>query len=339
MTLEARAFIDVPFTAARTGFLQAGKAAGIGVDDASDALLLTLARGTIRLTGSGERTSVVLSAREPVGLQLLRDLIAERTEDVGLALDWQDKTAGGQPANLSLAWIAAVEPLTPSYARVVLEGPDLARFAEGGLHFRLLFGPAGADWPHTDEGGVTRWPGGAAAWHRPVYTTRMIEVLETGGAARIHLDVFLHDGGRVTEWTRTARTGDTIAITGPGGSTVPTAGWVCLIGDETALPVIARVLSDLPETTRGQATIIVPDHGDIQELSHPPALSLTWVLRDEGTSPLDILHAMTPPDSDRHVFFAAERSEAVAARAYLATQGLTRGEFTAAAYWTREDAE
>lgn len=233
---------------------------------------------------------------------------------------------------MSLARIETVERISPSYVRLTMTGPSLARFARGALHFRLLFGPDGAGWPETDADGVTRWPGGIESRHRPVYTTREITLLG-GEAARITFEVFLHDGGRVTEWTKGVAPGDEIAITGPGGGDRPAAPWMALIGDETAIPVIARILAEAGPATVGSATFFVPEAGDAQVLAAPAAMTLRWVLRSEATSPLDVLESLAIPDRDRFVFFAAERREAFAARDLLRARGLARGEFFASAYW------
>ncbi len=330
----ARALLNVPSSRATPGFRDFAAQRGLSVENTATGTTIRIGVGTVTLAEADGRTALHIASPEAVNLQLVRDAVAARVADLGLTLDWQDKTAPGRPANLSLAQVTEVRRLTPSYTRVVMEGPQLARFATGPMHFRLLFGPDGADWPHTDAGGVTQWPGGAAAWHRPVYTTRSIDVAPDG-VARIAFDVFLHAGGRVTEWTRTLTPGAEIAVTGPGGGRGPApAGWHLLIGDETAVPVIARILTELPATTTGTALLFVPDAGDAQTLDHPPGVKVHWILRDGAQTPLSALRAQTLPDADRFVFFAAERQEALAARAHLLDLGLAKTEFQSASYWS-----
>ncbi|WP_118138361.1 siderophore-interacting protein [Oceanicella sp. SM1341] len=333
MTLEARARLAQPARRAIPAFRDAAERAEVAVQERDGVLLLTLQRGAVEVSAEGAGTAIRLLADEPVSLQMLRDLVAERVAALGLALEWQSREAGTRPANLSLARIERLERISPSYVRVTVTGPDLARFADGGMHFRLLLGPEGADWPDTDEAGVTRWPGGVAAWHRPVYTTRSLEPLGMEGAARLGFDVFLHAGGRVTDWVGRAAPGAEIALTGPGGGMPVPAPWVGVIGDETAVPVAARILAAMPPETVGEAVLFVPEAADVQVLAHPPGLRLRWVLRGGAETPLDALRALTPPAADRHLFFAAERAEAVAARAHLRTLGFGRGTFVASAYW------
>ncbi len=332
MTHTARALLDVPLAAAIAGVRRTVEAAGLTVDEGPAGAVVPMRSGTLRLSQAGARTALDIDAPEAAGLQLLRDLVAERIGEMGLNLDWQDRAGGRLPGNLSLARVESVARLSPSYTRVEISGPDLARFGRGGLHFRLLFGPEGANWPTTDENGVTRWPGGMAAWHRPVYTTRAIELLG-GEAARITFDVFLHEGGRVTAWTESLRPGTEIAMTGPGGGGRPDASWMALIGDETAVPVIARILSEAPRGTRGLARLFVPEAADVQDLGQPEGVTVDWVLRGGQETPLDALHALALPDAEAFVFFAAERREAIAARDWLQARGRGRGTYHASAYW------
>lgn len=329
----ARAFLDVPLAAARDGLRQTARALGVPVDETGEHLVVRLRTGMLRVSVVAGRTGLEIAAGEAAGLQLLRDMVAERVGGMGFRLDWQDGAGGRRPGNMSLARVESVARISPSYVRLVVAGPDLARFGRGGLHFRLLLGPQGSDWPMTDEGGVTCWPAGIAAWHRPVYTTRAIEPLG-GGAARIGFDVFLHAGGRASAWAERAQPGDEVAMTGPSGGERPAAGWMGLVGDETAVPVLARILAEAAPATRGAAVLFVPEAGDVQSLAHPSGVAVRWALRGGGEAPLDALDALRPPAGDRFVFFAAERQEALAARDRLQAQGFARGSFHASAYWT-----
>lgn len=331
---HAKATLAVPFAEASVPFRTTAQARGVQYEEEDNHLKVHFQFGAITVSGAGEATALSIVARDAVALQLLRDGLAERVGDLGATLAWEEDLSGKRPGNMSLATVTEVRRLTPSYTRVVIEGADLARFANGGYHFRLLFGPDGADWPVTDHGGVTQWPGGAEAWHRPVYTTREIHP-SADGSARIDLDVFLHDGGRTTEWTRRVQPGAEIAITGPGGGRGPgEASWYLLIGDETAVPVMARVLKQLPDTARGRAFLFVPDAGDVQDIPHPPGVEVSWVLRGGEETPLSVLKAQTLPDADRFAYVATERREALAARDHLLDRGLDKTEMLCASYWT-----
>lgn len=111
------------------------------------------------------------------------------------------------------------------------------------------------------------------------------------------------------------------------------AGWVGLVGDETAVPIIARALEDFPETTQGKVILFVPHDADMTELPRPSGIELCWVKRTGDEGPLDALRRLKFPPTERYIFFAAEKKEALAARVYLLERGLDRTEFVAATYW------
>lgn len=333
MAYSSVALLDMPAGRAVDGFEATANTLGLMAERQGDTLRVSLRLGTVDVAGDGNGTRISIASETAAQLQSLRDLLALRLSQRGLHLAWQEG-ATGRPANMSLARVEGIERISPSYMRVTITGPDLGRFAGGGMHFRLLFGPEGAGWPELDAGGLTQWPGGVEAWHRPVYTTRQIDRME-GDAARIVFDVFLHEGGRVTEWILTAGIGEEIALTGPVGSDPPSAGWIGIVADETAVPVAVRILSEVPASQRGRAVLFVSEADDIQEVAHPEGFDVDWVVRGAGVSPVTACRTLPIPRDDRFLFFAAERGEAVSVRETLSELGFSRKEFQAAAYWTR----
>ncbi|MFC3088064.1 siderophore-interacting protein [Tabrizicola soli] len=240
----------------------------------------------------------------------------------------------GRPGNHALAQVVEAQRISPSYTRVTVAGPELARFASGGLHFRLLFGPSGAGWPGVDTNGVTEWPQGAAAWHKPVYTTR--KLWNPDGIPHLSFDVFMHEGGHVAGWCSSVGPGTEVVLAGPGGGKTPQhGGWHGFVGDETAVPVISRLLAEMPLDAGGTAVLVVPCAADVQPLDHPRGVSVHWITRDKGGTPLAGLDMLDIPDGPRSVFFAAEAAEAQSARKILAGRGLNKSEISSAAYWTR----
>lgn len=268
-------------------------------------------------------------------LQLFSDLYAQRFDKLGFgnSVKW-NKVTERAPLNQILCEILAKFQISPNFARLRLKG-NFQPFLdpEAGLHFRLLFGPQIGEWPFLNAGGVTQWPGGITAWHRPPYTVRRID----GDGRWIDVDVVLHEGGRVTNWYQSVQPGDTIAIHGPSGSKQPKAGWLGLFGDETALPVIAHMLERTPAATTGQATIIVRDLADRQELSMQADIDLTWLTSGDNRSIESAIDKLTIPQDDRFLFFAGERSQAAVIRQLFKEKGLESSECKSASYWTRAD--
>lgn len=71
-----------------------------------------------------------------------------------------------------------------------------------------------------------------------------------------------HDLG--SRWALNARPGGVIGVRGPTGRRRPQVTWYLLVGDETALPVIARTLESLPTAAKGFAFIEVADESGQQ---------------------------------------------------------------------------
>ncbi|HEY0214277.1 MAG TPA: siderophore-interacting protein [Paenirhodobacter sp.] len=338
MPIDAHATLHAPFDPVRDHVLAAPLFQDCGAILSDGMVELTFGVGQVRLSPGGKHhTALLVRAADTAGLQVLRDFVTDTARQSGLDPEWHERHRRGRPANLCLARVVSVETLSPAFRRITIEGPDLAALLGGGLHFRLLLGPGGSDWPQIDEAGVTQWPGGAAVWHRPVYTVRDID--GAGAVTRVGFDIFLHVGGRVSAWSETLRVGDQIGLTGPSGGDVPAkTGWIGVFGDETALPAVARILAALPGDTVGQAVISVPSAADIQALSRPAGVALRWCLRGDAEDLLDALADLRPPATDRFVFFAASRTQASRARHILGGMGLTRQEFWAQAYWQDGDA-
>jgi ferric-chelate reductase (NADPH) len=303
--------------------------------ETSDGLKLELPWGQLLAIPERKRLRLTLNASDSMKLHLLQEAVDHRLDEMLVAPDrrWSQVDVGQAPPSLTFAKVVSCERLSPSYYRVRLSGPELDRFSRDGLHFRLLFPPDGnkGEWPYISETGRTDWPGGIAAWHRPVYTTRRFEP-ET---AALEFDVFTHSGGRVTEWCETSKAGMDVAMMGPGGEWLPTAKWIALFGDETALPAIARILENLSAEVMATASVLISDRRDAQPLPERDSISVRWLVRGEGVSLIDALRELDIPDKDRFVWFAGERSEVNEAREILLARGLQKAEIRAASYWSR----
>jgi NADPH-dependent ferric siderophore reductase len=326
MTASAHARLDLPFDMLKAWLMAAPIYAERGRQEADGSLHLTFGTGTLRALAQGPMAAILLESPDEASLQSLRDFVSETASEASVVPHWQERQRRGKPANLCLAVVDRVEQISPAYRRVWLQGRDLLRLLQKGLHFRLLLGPTAAPWPWMNEDGLTQWPGGGPQrWHRPVYTVRSIE--GAGRATRVSFDIFLHQGGRVTEWSANLQPGQEIALMGPSGGDVPDsppgpAPWFGLFGDETALPADAT----------GLAVAQVPSPQDCQPLDHPSGLQIHWLFRDDPEQLFDRLTRTDLPTENRFVFFAASATEAQRARSHLTAQGLSKKEFWAQAY-------
>jgi NADPH-dependent ferric siderophore reductase len=250
------------------------------------------------------------------------------------------------PLRFRLLQVSRVERLTPHLVRLTLAGDDLEGFASLGFddHVKVFFpdpltGLVAVPTVGTD-GPV--WPEGA----RPVmrdYTPHHFDPV----ARTLQLDFALHQpGGPATEWAAQAQVGQTLGVGGPRGSLVIPTGfdWHLLIGDDTALPAIARRLAELPTGARAEVLLEVEGPEDHVALPSSAALAVQWVHRsgvDAQALPLlDALRRTVMPAGVFHSWIACESTQAKALRAYLATECRANPQWIrASSYWRRGSAD
>ncbi|AVS72264.1 NADPH-dependent ferric siderophore reductase [Paracidovorax avenae] len=241
--------------------------------------------------------------------------------------------------------VQRAERITPHCVRVTLGGEELAGFHSPGFDDHVkLFLPD----PSTGEPVLPAFDAQGAAVPgapRPAmrdYTPR----LHDDRAGTLTIDFALHDAGPATAWALQAAPGQRIAIGGPRGSLlVPLAfdGYV-LVGDDTALPAIARRLAELPAGTPALALIEVDGPADEQPLPTQAAARIRWVHRSgaapgEGSRLLEALRALPLPAGDVHAWVACETAAAKALRAHLVDErGVYPKWIKASGYWRRGSA-
>ena len=205
--------------------------------------------------------------------------------------------------------VADVHQLTPSFVRVTLAGEALADLGVDGPWFdqriKLVFpgtrglpplaAPDGGDlWGYWrtlgDEYGAMR-----------TYSVR--DAHGEGVERRLVVDVVAHPGatGPGADWLATAAPDDEVALVAPrrgeefGGIEFrpPQGAPLLLVGDETAVPAVARILADLPPDAVGQAFLEVPLRADVHELEHPAGVHLTWLPREGAEHGQLVVRAVT----------------------------------------------
>ena len=112
------------------------------------------------------------------------------------------------------------------------------------------------------------------------YTPRRYD-LELG---ELDIDFVLHGDGPASTWAEQAAPGQFLHIGGPRGSMVVPDIFdsYLLIGDETALPAIARRLEELPAGRQVLAVIEVQNAAERQALDSAAQVQVIWVERDAG---------------------------------------------------------
>jgi NADPH-dependent ferric siderophore reductase len=299
-------------------------------------------RGKFEITQDARDLVITLSAPSKPLLFALHDQTLHIAEHADAAFLPQIAWSGtlpdqGAPNNFRLAQLVEVTRPFPNFFRVTLHAPDLTQFTTGGMHFRLLLPPQGRSpvWPYIDETGRTRFPTGADQLHNPVYTFVSFDVAQN----LFTFDVFIHEGGRITEWVRAANTGDTIGMMGPGGGTMPNVDQIVLAGDETALPAIRRILAETNPTTTGRVMIEVQSRDDIQPLTHPAGVDVAWMLRDIDPCPVDVVmaeYADVTPQTAPFLWCGTEKSKVQRARKHFREiRGISAEHSYFSGYWRK----
>ncbi|MEI7054930.1 siderophore-interacting protein [Nocardioides sp. CCNWLW239] len=191
--------------------------------------------------------------------------------------------------------VRSIERLSPSFARIELVGDDLADFGTDGptldQRIKLLFPAASGELPELSaDDWYTEWLA-LADDERPRMRTYTIRSIEGEGIEkRLYVDFVLHPGahGPGSDWAGAARPGDEIMVVGPKlGEEYGGIEWfpgdatrLLLVGDETAVPAVVSILESLPADATGSAILEVPVAGDVQEVSAPEGLKVTWLPRE-----------------------------------------------------------
>ena len=241
--------------------------------------------------------------------------------------------------------VAQSRQLSPHMIRITLQGPALHGFLSPGFddHVKLFF-------PDPDTGHLslpTAGPDGpqfAVDRPRPVardYTPRAFDEK----AETLSIDFAVHEAGPATRWALNAQPGDSIGVGGPRGSFLIPADFDAhlLIGDDTALPAIARRLAELPAGAR--VTVVDEVEGPEHELAFDTStdLSLHWVHRRGAAagSPklVDALKRLSPNPGDFHTWVACESGVAKVLRQELIAHHGAGPQWTkAAGYWKHGNA-
>lgn len=245
------------------------------------------------------------------------------------------------PLKLRLPRVARVQALSPHLLRITLHGEDLHDFVSASFddHVKLFFPAPGQDRPAMpvlgDDGLVF-----AADAVRPVvrdFTPRRFDPQRR----ELDIEFVVHEAGPATDWATRARVGDYLGIGGPRGSRVIPHGfdWHLLIGDDTALPAIARRLQELPATTRAIAVIEVADASARIDLPSEADARITWCHRDQAPAGDGLLRAvrdLSLPPGEGYAWAAGESGAIRAIRQHLlGERGLDKSRVHAAGYWKR----
>ena len=237
--------------------------------------------------------------------------------------------------------VLRVVDLTPRMRRITLGGPELAGFVSLGAddHVKLMFPQNAAEQAamETMVLGAGKDDGPKPAMRD--YTPRRYD-LET---LELDIDFVLHGDGPASTWAEQARPGQFLHIGGPRGSMIVPDMFdsYLLIGDETALPAIARRLEGLAANRRA-LVIIEVENGKEQQVLHSAAqVDVIWVLREGGKDHLlTTVRQVQMPTGKLYAWVATESKVSRQIRRVLLDEhGLDEQFIKAAGYWRLDESD
>ncbi|MGE6783832.1 DUF2218 domain-containing protein [Ensifer adhaerens] len=259
-------------------------------------------------------------------------------------LTWSEPTSLSALPNLHEVTVVSAHDVTPHMRRVIFSCADVTPFVDGDMHVRLLVPPKGKPpvWPGFREDGRISWPEGENELLVRVYTIRSVD----RDRGELWVDFVQHPAPGVStpgaDFARDARPGDVAALLGPGGGGLPEARSILLIGDESALPAIARIAAEAPSETTMRAIIEVEDMAEEQPLQTDGMLNVQWLHRAShpngaaDTLVREAKAAIEAANDETFVWVACEKSDVRTIKTFLKVRKHDRRMMYVAWYWERD---
>ncbi|MDF2641563.1 MAG: siderophore-interacting protein [Pseudomonas sp.] len=231
--------------------------------------------------------------------------------------------------------VLRVSEVTPLMRRITLRGPELEGFISLGTddHVKLFF----ASTPE-EQAALDNWvPMSESDGPRPAmrdYTPRRYDA-QTG---ELDIDFVLHGEGPAATWAAQAEPGQFLHIAGPRGSMVVPDMFdsYLLIGDETALPAIARRLESLPANRAALVVVEVASPQEQQVFDSVAQVDVIWIVRGEQDLQ-SVVRRLEMPEGKLYAWVATESGLSRKLRRILLDEfGLNEEFVKAAGYWRQE---
>ncbi|SFY32909.1 NADPH-dependent ferric siderophore reductase, contains FAD-binding and SIP domains [Pseudomonas sp. NFACC49-2] len=237
--------------------------------------------------------------------------------------------------------VLRVMDLTPRMRRITVGGPELAGFVSLGTddHVKVFF-PQSAE----ERAALDTFDPSAGKTQGPMpemrdYTPRRYD-LDT---LELDLDFVLHGDGPASTWAAQAMPGQFLDIAGPRGSMIVPDIFdsYLLVGDETALPAIARRLEGLAPNRRALVVVEVANGAEQQVLQSPAQVHVIWVLREgRQNTLLTTVRQLQMPPGKLYAWVATESKVSRQIRKVLLEEkGLDQDFVKAVGYWKAQGSE
>ncbi|MGO4761642.1 siderophore-interacting protein [Cupriavidus sp. 2KB_3] len=253
------------------------------------------------------------------------------------------------PLKMRLLQVLRTQLVSPQLLRVTLGGDDLADFTSGSFddHIKVFFPAPGAErpvLPVVGPDGIV-FPEGQPRPQARDYTPRRYDPV----ARELDIEFVLHGDGPASTWAAQARAGQYLGVGGPRGSFVIPAefDWHLLIGDDTALPAIARRVEELGPDAQVIVVAEVTSAKAQIPLAVGPRAQVHWLHREdqpevrvpEGSLLAPALQSVNLPAGEGYVWAAGEGAAMRAVRQHLVGErGVDKARIRASAYWKRGNA-
>jgi NADPH-dependent ferric siderophore reductase len=234
--------------------------------------------------------------------------------------------------------VQRVDTLSPHFLRIRFAGEALRDFVSASFddHAKLML-PAQPGQPlvlpQPGPDGLAL-PAGAEKPAMRDYTPRAFD----RAAGTLDIEFVLHGEGVASTWAEAAKVGDEVGLGGPRGSFVVPTGfdWHLLVGDESAVPAIARRLEELPETAQALTVIETADAADRRAFSGRARLQAHWIETGATDALAKAVAALKLPEGEGFAWAGGEAASIAAVRQALVDgHGLDKGRVRASAYWKR----
>jgi NADPH-dependent ferric siderophore reductase len=233
--------------------------------------------------------------------------------------------------------VIRVVDVTPRMRRVTLSGSQLEGFISLGTddHIKLIFAQTAEEQAALE----TFVPGAPDDGPRPTmrdYTPRRYDP-KTG---ELDIDFVLHGEGPAATWATQAAPGQYLYIAGPRGSMIVPDIFdsYLLIGDETALPAIARRVENLPANRAALVVVEIEDSAEQQTFNSAAQVDVIWVVRSEQNL-VDVVRKLEMPEGELYAWVATEAGLSRKVRRVLLNEfGLSEALVKTSGYWRIEAA-
>lgn len=227
--------------------------------------------------------------------------------------------------------VRRVTRVSPNIVSITFASPEFSDFESLGFddHVKFLVPPTSGPLvlPVVTPDGP-RMPDGLPRPPMRDYTPRRFDAQ----ALELDIEFALHGDGPAATWAAQAAPGQQAGIGGPRGSFIVPAEFDThlLVGDETALPAIARRLDELPAGARAVVVLAVDD-ADRRPLPSRADVALQWVA---PAGLVDAVRALPRPDGLTYGWGGGEAGAMRAVRELMVGPlGVDPAYCRCAAYW------